>query len=98
MASCLFTFYRIYIAIVATGPVATYTNYIATILSNMCIDYISLTWLKLYSICKGVTESDYHTAQKGVWLCKCRITHCTKHLPMFKTVIKTVIIILSFNS
>ena len=43
-----------------------YTSYVVTILSSMCMDYVSLAWI--YSIplvMNGVTASDYHPTQKG---------------------------------
>ena len=49
-----------------------YTSYVVTILSSMCMDYVSLTWIySIPHVMKGVTASDYHPTQKGVWPRKC---------------------------
>ena len=53
---------------------ATYISYVATILTSMCMDYISHVWLDSIPHV-GAYVSYYHPARKGVWPCKCGITH-----------------------
>ena len=50
-------------------------SYIATGLSSMCMDYVSLAWLdSIPLITKGATASDY---QGCVATQVCGITHCS---------------------
>ena len=40
---------------------------VAIILSSMCMDYITLTWLDYIPQVRALLVSDYHPVRKGVW-------------------------------
>ena len=42
-----------------------YTSYIATILSSMCMDYVSLAWLDSISHVRALLRADYCPTPKG---------------------------------
>ena len=62
-------FYRIWLAIVA--------GYIATILSGMCMDYVSLAWLDPIPHIRALLQVIIALHGKGVWPRECGITLCS---------------------
>ena len=51
-----------------------YTSYVATILSNMCMGYVSLAWLDSIPHIRALQQKIINLHQKGARPCKCGIT------------------------
>ena len=83
---CNIYFYRKFIA----SYVRTYTSYVATILSSMCMEYVSLAWTPFHMSWRALLQ----TIIKGVWPRKCMELHV---IASANESSKKVIIIWSFN-
>ena len=51
-----------------------YTSHVATMLSSMCMSFVSLAWLDFIPHIRALQQKIIGLHQKGIWSCKYGIT------------------------